>query len=288
VTVKWMFHATALAPNYDELLLPLQRLLGCRVLHLNSSDVPGIQRRGGMTWLADNSIELGEPYGESPSIRRFLDRFGGGMHSVAIQVDDLDRALDRASSLGVRVADRVLPEIAFTRPADTSGLLFEWSAAPQSDDPRWGADVPAAAPSLLEPTAFAYVAAVVDDPPQTASTPAQLFQTRWSKLPGHGANGAPWCAVSLGDCSLALFPLHADDADTLWGAHSERSRFTAMAVTVASLAQAEKDLLAEGYSVSARLADGSLVLHGQGLGFPLIICAELLDPDPRRSRTSSP
>jgi methylmalonyl-CoA/ethylmalonyl-CoA epimerase len=287
MSVKWMFHATALAQSYDALLSPLERLLGCRVLHLNSSDVPGLQRRGGMTWLADNSIELGEPYGQSPSIQRFLDRFGGGMHSIAVQVDDLDRALEHAGSVGVRVADRVLPQIAFTRPTDTAGLLFEWSAVAQLDDPRWGAVVPAAPTSVLEPTAFSYVAAVVDDPFETAAMLAGLFQTQWSPLDARGRNDAPWSAVSLGDCSLALFPLRADGADSLWGAQSRRPRFISMAVTVASLEQAERDLLARGYSISARLADDSLVLYGQGIGFPLIIGADLLAADPRRSRQPS-
>jgi hypothetical protein len=82
---------------------------------------------------------------------------------------------------------------------------------------------------------------------------------------------------------LALFPLRADGADSLWGGRNERPRFISMAVTVDSLERAEMDLLAQGYTISARLANDSLVLYGQGLGFPLIIGTELLESDPRRS-----
>ena len=96
--VRWMFHATAMGPSYDAIIDPLARLFGCRVLHDNEVSTPGVERRGGMTWIADNSIEIGQPLGESSPVRRFLERFGGGMHSVAVQVADLDVALERAEA----------------------------------------------------------------------------------------------------------------------------------------------------------------------------------------------
>jgi hypothetical protein len=58
---------------------------------------PGIERQGGMTWIADNSIEIGEPLGAASPVWRFLDRFGGGVYSVDVQVDDVDIALERAA-----------------------------------------------------------------------------------------------------------------------------------------------------------------------------------------------
>src|SRR4051794_24822460 len=111
--VRWMFHATAMAASYDAILEPLSRLFGCRVMHDHEMATPGIERRGGMTWIADNSIEIGEPFGASSPVHRFVERFGGGMHSVAVQVADTDVALARAESLGVRVADRPVPGVAF-------------------------------------------------------------------------------------------------------------------------------------------------------------------------------
>ena len=140
--VRWMFHATAMGPSYDAILEPLARLFGCRVLHDNEVSTPGVERRGGMTWIADNSIEIGQPLGESSPVRRFLERFGGGMHSVAVQVADLDVALERAERVGVRVASRIDEGLAFTRPGDTAGLLIEWYSKRQGDDPRWGAPEP--------------------------------------------------------------------------------------------------------------------------------------------------
>jgi catechol 2,3-dioxygenase-like lactoylglutathione lyase family enzyme len=168
--VRWMFHATAMGPDYDAILDPLARLFGCRVLHDNEIPNPGIERRGGMTWIADNSIEIGQPLGETSVVQKFVDRFGGGMHSVAVQVDDLDAALARAERFDVRVASRIDRGLAWTSPRDTNGLLIEWFSKRQDDDPRWGAPEP---PFVIEPVVrprrVAYVAAIVDDPAATAA-----------------------------------------------------------------------------------------------------------------------
>ena len=121
-----------------------------------------------MTWIADNSIEIGEPVGDASPVWRFIERFGGGMHSVAVQVDNVDDALEHAARFGVRVADRPMPAVAFTRPGDTDGLLFEWNHGVQSDDPRSGARVGKTPASVLQPLRYGWVGAVVEDPDLTA------------------------------------------------------------------------------------------------------------------------
>ena len=113
--VRWMFHATAMGPDYDGILDPLARLFGCRVLHRQQLEEP-VGRDGGMTWIGDNSIEIGSPYGEGSSVATFVERLGGGMHSVAVQVDDVAATLTRLEPLGVEVAARIAPDLVFTRP----------------------------------------------------------------------------------------------------------------------------------------------------------------------------
>ena len=282
MTVKWMFHATAMGPSYDAIVEPLRKLLGCRVLHDQAMDTPGIERRGGMTWIADNSIEIGEPYGATSPVHHFIERFGGGMHSVAVQVDDLDAALSRAESLGVDVADRPLDGIAFTRPSTTGGLLFEWNHNPQDDDPRWGATLSAASPSILKPQHFSYVAAVVENPTQAAERLRDIFDTSADVLTETGADDAPAASVAIGDCSIALFPFPTPDrAATIWGTPCARPRFVAMAVTVPDLGAARAALADGGYEATYVLADDSLVLHGQALPFPIVVTGGLLPSDPR-------
>jgi hypothetical protein len=73
-----MFHATAMGPSCDDVFEPLSRLFGCRATHFGDVATLGIERRGGMTWIGDNSIELGQPLGPSSPIHRFVERFGVG------------------------------------------------------------------------------------------------------------------------------------------------------------------------------------------------------------------
>ena len=113
--VRWMFHATAMGPDYDGILGPLARLFGCRVLHRQQLEEP-VGRDGGMTWIGDNSIEIGAPYGEGSSVATFVERLGGGMHSIAVQVDDVPATLVRLEPLGVEVAARIAHDLVFTRP----------------------------------------------------------------------------------------------------------------------------------------------------------------------------
>jgi catechol 2,3-dioxygenase-like lactoylglutathione lyase family enzyme len=279
-----MFHATAMGPSYDAILDPLARLFGCRVLHDNEVPTPGIERRGGMTWIGDNSIEIGQPLGTTSVVQKFVDRFGGGMHSVAVQVDDLDAALARAVRFGVRVASRIDWGLAFTSPRDTSGLLIEWYSKRQDDDPRWGAPEP---PFVVEPVVtprhVAYVAAIVADPMATAAHLGDVLETDTSVLDAAGAPDAVAAAVDLGDCMLALYPVPpgAAESERVWGAVHDRPRCLALALTVDDPTAAVSALADAGVGIHHRSSDGSLVLEPAELPFPVILTDHLLPGDPR-------
>ena len=281
--VRWMFHATAMGPSYDAILDPLARLFGCRVLHDNEIPNPGIERRGGMTWIADNSIEIGQPLGETSVVQKFVDRFGGGMHSVAVQVDDLDAALARAERFDVRVASRIDWGLAFTSPRDTSGLLVEWFSKRQDDDPRWGApEPPFAVEPIMRPRHVAYVAAIVADPRETAAHLGDVLDTETRAFDA-GATDAAAAAVNLGDCMLALYPLPTSAAESqrVWGAVHDRPRCLALALTVDDVAAAVDALHTAGVGVHHRAPDGSLVLGPAKLPFPIVLTDRLLPGDPR-------
>jgi len=278
-----MFHATAMGPSYDAILDPLARLFGCRVLHDNEVPTPGIERRGGMTWIADNSIEIGQPLGATSVVQRFVDRFGGGMHSIAVQVDDLDAALARAERVGVRVASRIDWGLAFTSPRDTGGLLIEWYSKRQDDDPRWGAPEPAfMVVPIVRPRHVAYVAAIVADPVATAAHLGDVLDTETSVLETDGAPNAVAATVNLGDCMLALYPIppSAAESERVWGAVHDRPRCLALALTVDDVASAVAASRDAGVGVHHHTAD-SLVLDPAQLPFPVILTDHLLPGDPR-------
>src|SRR4051812_49981289 len=90
--VVWTFHGSALVDNYDAALAQLGRLVGCRAIEFSDSDEPLIARRGGMTWIGDNSIELVQPTVPDGGPARMLARNGPGMFCLALQVADLVQA----------------------------------------------------------------------------------------------------------------------------------------------------------------------------------------------------
>jgi catechol 2,3-dioxygenase-like lactoylglutathione lyase family enzyme len=280
--VRWMFHATAMASDYDAIFGPLARLFGCRVLHRQQLPEP-VGRDGGMTWIGDNSIEIGAPYGEGSSVATFVERLGGGMHSVAVQVPDLAATLARLEPLGVQVSARIGPEIVFTRPGATAGLVLEWAGHVQDDDPRWGAPVPA---FVEEPVVaverMAFVGALVGDPARDGERLAEVLDTELVAYAHEDAVDVAHCALDLGDCMLALYPVPPDEATSraVWGGAYERPRCLALGLTVADQGVAERALDGAGLPVHHRAGDGRAVLVA-GLPFPVVLADRLLPGDPR-------
>ncbi len=283
--VRWMFHATAMGPDYDGLFEPLARLFGCRVLHRQQLPEP-VGRDGGMTWIGDNSIEIGAPFGEGSSVGAFVERLGGGMHSVAVQVPDVRTTLARLATLGVEVSSEIDPEIVFTRSRGTAGLVLEWASHVQADDPRWGAPEP---PFVVEPVVdveqMAFVGALVRDPVVDGDRLAEVLDTNIVRYPHAGAVDQPHAALDLGDCLLALYPIPPDTETScaVWGAVHDRPRCLALGLRVRDQEVAERALAVYGVPVHHRAGDGRAVLV-TGLPFPIVLTDQLLEGDPRLER----
>jgi methylmalonyl-CoA/ethylmalonyl-CoA epimerase len=282
--VRWMFHATAMGGDYDAILGPLQHLFGARVLHRQQLEEP-VGRDGGMTWIGDNSIEIGAPYGDGSSVAQFVERLGGGMHSVAVQVDDLAATLERIEPLGVEVAARIGPDIVFTRPAATAGLVLEWASHVQDDDPRWRAPLPPyVEPPVVAVDRMAFVGALVRDPATDARRLAAVLDTAMVEYGDGTTLGAdvPHAALDLGDCMLALYPIPPDEDASLavWGGRHSRPRCLVLALSVVDQRVAERALATEGVVVHHRDADDRAVLV-DGLPFPVVLTENLLPGDPR-------
>ena len=76
-------------------------------------------------------VELLEPAIEDSPIGKFIAKRGPGIHHVCFVVDDLEGALERCRTAGIRLIDdrpRVGAEgkhIAFLHPSSTGGVLIE-------------------------------------------------------------------------------------------------------------------------------------------------------------------
>ena len=79
---------------------------------------------------ADVSFELIEPMGAQGMIQKFIEKRGGGLHHVSIQVEDLTEEMKRLKGLGVQFVGEDAAEVdgdrvIFIHPRSTGGLLIE-------------------------------------------------------------------------------------------------------------------------------------------------------------------
>ena len=111
-------------------------LLGLQPDH--TEDVPGQKVRVCMLPLADSRLELLEPMSEDSPISGFLGKRGGGIHHIAVSVEDIRESLADLKAKGARLIDEE-PRmgaggclVAFIHPSSTGGVLLELVQEPQS------------------------------------------------------------------------------------------------------------------------------------------------------------
>jgi methylmalonyl-CoA/ethylmalonyl-CoA epimerase len=87
--------------------------------------------RVAMLPIGETRIELLEPISDDSPISKFLEKRGGGIHHIAVEVDDINTALARLKEQGVRLIDenpRIGAEgclVAFVHPSSANGVLLE-------------------------------------------------------------------------------------------------------------------------------------------------------------------
>lgn len=87
--------------------------------------------RVAMLPIGESRIELLEPTSNDSPISKFLEKRGGGIHHIAVEVDDINAALKNLKEKGMRLIDenpRAGAEgclVAFVHPASANGVLLE-------------------------------------------------------------------------------------------------------------------------------------------------------------------
>jgi methylmalonyl-CoA epimerase len=87
--------------------------------------------------LGESRIELLEPTSDDSPISKFLEKRGGGIHHIAVEVDDIEASLKQLKERGARLIDespRVGAEgclVAFVHPGTTGGVLLELVQTPK-------------------------------------------------------------------------------------------------------------------------------------------------------------
>ena len=93
--------------------------------------------------------------------------------------------------------------------------------------------------------------------------------------------GVPAAGVSLGDCTLALYPFLPEEHAALWGRSRDRPGVSALGFRVVDLERAHDQLRGAGVDI-LREAPGTLVLDPTGVGdLEVVLVDELLPGDPR-------
>jgi methylmalonyl-CoA/ethylmalonyl-CoA epimerase len=119
-------HHVAFAHAGDGPERQLADLLGIEASH--EEDGPGFVER--MFPVAGSYLQTLEASGEGV-VERFVDRRGAALHHVALEVDEIDAAVDDLRGRGVRLVDErprrggMDTRIAFIHPSSFGGLLVE-------------------------------------------------------------------------------------------------------------------------------------------------------------------
>jgi hypothetical protein len=280
--VRWMFHSTAMVPDYDVAIGSLARLFGLRVLHYGEQWNPELGWRGGMTWIGDNSLELSQPILDGTSTDKFVRRSGGGVHSFAVQVADLAATKEHLASVGIAIAASPGEGYFFTDPRQTSGIVVQWSVLEMPEDPRFNEQPPSpGSEPAIEVVQHAFVGAVVADPIAVAEQMSRLMATAITFVGPGATPGDAIAGVSLGDCSLLLYALDGVDTVATWGREYPKSRTHVLGLLVADLESARTSLAQTGVAIVRQDERQIIVDPSETGGVAIALVGELPTGDPR-------
>lgn len=122
-------HLGIATKGIDEALKFWEDALGLENVH--TEVVEDQKVRVAMLPIGESRVELLEPTSDDSPISKFLDKRGGGIHHIAVEVDDIEASLARLKANGSRLIDetpRIGAEgclVAFVHPSSTSGVLLE-------------------------------------------------------------------------------------------------------------------------------------------------------------------
>jgi methylmalonyl-CoA epimerase len=122
-------HLGIATKGIEEALAFWEKALGLENVHTETVEDQKV--RVAMLPLGESRVELLEPMAADSPISKFLEKRGGGIHHIAVEVEDIEAAISRMKANGVRMIDetpRIGAEgcrVAFAHPASSGGVLLE-------------------------------------------------------------------------------------------------------------------------------------------------------------------
>lgn len=127
--MRGIHHLGVAVADLDEAVATYERLFDARLEHRQPLEEQGVEAASML--VGGSRIELVTPTHDDTPVGRFLARRGPGMHHVALETDDLRRALAELESAGAQLIDWVPRrglfglEVAFLHPDSVHGVLTE-------------------------------------------------------------------------------------------------------------------------------------------------------------------
>ena len=122
-------HLGIATKRIDEALAFWADALGLEAVHTETVEDQKV--RVAMLPIGDTRIELLEPTSDDSPISKFIEKRGGGIHHIAVEVDDIEATLARLKAGGVRLIDETPRKgaegclVAFVHPSSANGVLLE-------------------------------------------------------------------------------------------------------------------------------------------------------------------
>ncbi len=122
-------HLGIATKGIDEALKFWQDALGLENVH--TEEVADQKVRVAMLPIGDTRIELLEATSDDSPIAKFVEKRGGGIHHIAVEVENIEEALAKLKAEGIRLIDekpRIGAEdclVAFVHPSSANGVLLE-------------------------------------------------------------------------------------------------------------------------------------------------------------------
>jgi methylmalonyl-CoA/ethylmalonyl-CoA epimerase len=126
--LKKLSHVSIAVENVDEAAKFYRDVLGLEVTRTVTLD--DRQLKIAFIKIGETELELLEPLNQDNTVRRYLDRWGPGLHHICFEVDDVADSMETLKSRGAEFTDTeprpgAVGQVAFIAPASTGGVLVE-------------------------------------------------------------------------------------------------------------------------------------------------------------------
>jgi methylmalonyl-CoA epimerase len=127
--IKKFDHVAMVVKDTEKSVTLLSNLFGFEIVETRPDPEGGFKST--LISKADVTLELIEPTAPRGPIQNFVEKRGGGLHHISVQVTDLDEEIARMKTFGVQlVSDEPLQindntRLVFIHPRSTDGLMIE-------------------------------------------------------------------------------------------------------------------------------------------------------------------